>query len=58
MLIPLDIELYYLFNYFRLPVLAGTAGAYCPPYIAVDGSYHARPSGQSSSGGTSRLVAC
>ncbi|PON58926.1 Btz domain containing protein [Trema orientale] len=34
-----------------LPVLAGAAGAYCPPYIAVDGSYHARPSGQSSSGG-------
>ncbi|XP_062089540.1 protein MLN51 homolog [Humulus lupulus] len=34
-----------------LPVLAGAAGAYCSPYIAVDGSYHARPSGQSSSGG-------
>ncbi|XP_048319178.2 protein MLN51 homolog [Ziziphus jujuba] len=38
-----------------LPVLAG-AGAlgstYCPPYIAVDGNYHPRPSGQTSSGGT------
>ncbi|CAK9174640.1 unnamed protein product [Ilex paraguariensis] len=36
-----------------LPVLAGAAGAlgasYCPPYIAVDGAYHTRPSGQSSS---------
>ncbi|KAI3463355.1 hypothetical protein Pfo_020018 [Paulownia fortunei] len=39
-----------------LPVLAGAAGAagalgarYCPPYIAVDGSYHALPSGQMSS---------
>ncbi|XP_022960000.1 protein MLN51 homolog isoform X1 [Cucurbita moschata] len=36
-----------------LPVLAGAAGAlgatYCSPYIAVDGSYHARPSGQTSS---------
>ncbi|XP_024030466.1 protein MLN51 homolog [Morus notabilis] len=36
-----------------LPVLAGAAGAYCSPYIAVDGAYHARPSGQSSSGGAS-----
>ena len=42
--------------FFRLPVLAGAAGPYCSPYIAVDGSYHARPAGQSSSGGTSRLV--
>ncbi|KAH6758789.1 hypothetical protein C2S51_019024 [Perilla frutescens var. frutescens] len=36
-----------------LPVLAGAAGAlgatYCPPYITVDGSYNARPSGQTSS---------
>ncbi|KAL1551481.1 protein MLN51 [Salvia divinorum] len=36
-----------------LPVLAGAAGAlgatYCPPYITVDGSYNARPSGQASS---------
>lgn len=40
-----------------LPVLAGAAGAlgatYCPPYIAVDGAYHARPSGQTSSAGSS-----
>ncbi|XP_023548003.1 protein MLN51 homolog [Cucurbita pepo subsp. pepo] len=39
-----------------LPVLAGAAGAlgatYCSPYIAVDGAYHARPSGQTSSVGT------
>lgn len=44
----------------RLPVLAGAAGAlgatYCPPYIAVDGSYHARPSGQTSSAGSSKFV--
>lgn len=44
----------------RLPVLAGAAGAlgatYCPPYIAVDGAYHARPSGQTSSAGSSKLV--
>ncbi|KAK4428072.1 protein MLN51 [Sesamum alatum] len=36
-----------------LPVLAGAAGAlgatYCPPYITMDGSYNARPSGQTSS---------
>ncbi|RVW87912.1 hypothetical protein CK203_033959 [Vitis vinifera] len=42
----------------RLPVLAGAAGAlgatYCPPYIAVDGAYHARPSGQTSSAGSSK----
>lgn len=35
-----------------LPVLASAAGAlgatYCPPYIAVDGSYHPRPTGQTS----------
>ncbi|XP_021628002.1 protein MLN51 homolog isoform X2 [Manihot esculenta] len=39
-----------------LPVLAGAAGAlgatYCSPYIAVDGAYHARPSGQTSSVGS------
>lgn len=47
---------------FRLPVLAGAAGAlgatYCSPYIAVDGAYHARPSGQTSSVGSLRLVGC
>jgi len=47
--------------FFRLPVLAGAAGAlgatYCSPYI-VDGAYHARPSGQTSSVGASRLVEC
>ncbi|KAL6559837.1 hypothetical protein OROGR_004954 [Orobanche gracilis] len=36
-----------------LPVLAGAAGAlgasYCPPYITMDGSYNARPSGHASS---------
>ncbi|XP_047310170.1 protein MLN51 homolog [Impatiens glandulifera] len=36
-----------------LPVLAGAAGSlgatYCSPYISVDGSYHVRQSGQSSS---------
>ncbi|KAK9282022.1 hypothetical protein L1049_004933 [Liquidambar formosana] len=40
-----------------LPVLAGAAGAlgatYCSPYFPVDGSYHARPSGQTSSTGSS-----
>ncbi|XVE88952.1 hypothetical protein DITRI_Ditri19aG0111000 [Diplodiscus trichospermus] len=40
-----------------LPVLTGAAGglgaAYCPPYITVDGAYHARPSGQASSAGSS-----
>ncbi|TYH48665.1 hypothetical protein ES332_D10G083200v1 [Gossypium tomentosum] len=40
-----------------LPVLTGAAGAlgptYCPPYIAVDGAYNARPSGQTSSMGSS-----
>ncbi|XP_038718078.1 protein MLN51 homolog [Tripterygium wilfordii] len=39
-----------------LPVLAGAAGAlgatYCPPYISVDGAYHALPSGQTSSTGS------
>ncbi|KAG2722986.1 hypothetical protein I3760_02G152100 [Carya illinoinensis] len=39
-----------------LPVLAGPAGAlgapYCSPYV-VDGAYHARPSGQTSSIGAS-----
>ncbi|XP_050384715.1 protein MLN51 homolog [Argentina anserina] len=41
-----------------LPVLAGAAGAlgaaYCPPYITVDGCYHARPSGQTSVGPLSK----
>ncbi|KAL6140945.1 hypothetical protein ACLB2K_059237 [Fragaria x ananassa] len=41
-----------------LPVLAGAAGAlgaaYCPPYITVDGSYHAHPSGQTSVGSLSK----
>ncbi|KAL0380431.1 UNVERIFIED_CONTAM: protein MLN51 [Sesamum angustifolium] len=36
-----------------LPVLAGAAGAlgarYCPPYITVDGSYNAHPSGPATS---------
>ncbi|KAJ7962955.1 CASC3/barentsz eIF4AIII-binding protein [Quillaja saponaria] len=40
-----------------LPVLAGAAGAfgatYCPPYLTVDGAYHARQSGQTSSVGAS-----
>uniref|UniRef100_A0A5B7A4Z5 Putative epsin n=1 Tax=Davidia involucrata TaxID=16924 RepID=A0A5B7A4Z5_DAVIN len=40
-----------------LPVLTGAAGAlgatYCSPYIAVDGAYHARPAGQTSSSGAS-----
>ncbi|KAH9605576.1 hypothetical protein KSS87_022638 [Heliosperma pusillum] len=35
-----------------LPMLANAAGAmgatYCPPYLSVDGSYHSRPSGQTS----------
>ncbi|KAK7261849.1 hypothetical protein RIF29_28172 [Crotalaria pallida] len=39
-----------------LPVLAGAAGAlgasYCPPYLTVDGAYHARPSGQASAPST------
>ncbi|KAF5741698.1 hypothetical protein HS088_TW10G00702 [Tripterygium wilfordii] len=39
-----------------LPLLAGASGAlgatYRPPYIAVDGAYHARPSGQTSSMGS------
>ncbi|ERN06040.1 hypothetical protein AMTR_s00142p00054380 [Amborella trichopoda] len=37
-----------------VPVLAGAAGAlgaaYCSPYMAVDGGYYARPSGQTSLG--------
>ncbi|XVF86572.1 hypothetical protein PTKIN_Ptkin18bG0052700 [Pterospermum kingtungense] len=40
-----------------LPILTGAAGAlgatYCPPYVTVDGAYHARPSGQTSSAGSS-----
>lgn len=40
----------YSVSFTRLPVLAGAAGAlgatYCSPYIAVDGAYHGRPSGQ------------
>ncbi|KAJ7951817.1 CASC3/barentsz eIF4AIII-binding protein [Quillaja saponaria] len=44
-----------------LPVLAGAAGAlgatYCSPYLAVDGAYHARQSGQTSSvGGSSKEI--
>ncbi|XP_074275964.1 protein MLN51 homolog isoform X2 [Silene latifolia] len=35
-----------------LPMLANAAGAmgatYCPPYLPVDGSFHSRPSGQTS----------
>ncbi|XP_074578572.1 protein MLN51 homolog [Curcuma longa] len=41
-----------------VPLLAGAAGAlgapYCPPYIALDGNYFARPSGQPSSSSSSR----
>lgn len=45
-----------------VPVLAGAAGAlgasYCSPYIAVDGSYYTRSSGQTSSlGGSKETVA-
>lgn len=44
---------------FRLPVLAGAAGAlgaqYCSPYLAVDGAYGRQP-GQTSAMDTSRLV--
>ncbi|GLT67707.1 hypothetical protein SLA2020_399960 [Shorea laevis] len=40
-----------------LPLLTGATGAlgatYCSPYIAVDGAYNARPSGPSSSMGSS-----
>lgn len=40
--------------------MAGAAGAlgatYCSPYLAMDGAYHARPSGQTSSAGMLRLV--
>ncbi|GMP34633.1 hypothetical protein CsSME_00007422 [Camellia sinensis var. sinensis] len=43
-----------------LPVLAGAAGAlgttYCSPYIAVDGAYHSRPSGKTSSSGASSCL--
>ncbi|KAH9605162.1 hypothetical protein KSS87_023017, partial [Heliosperma pusillum] len=35
-----------------LPMLASAAGAlgaaYCPPYVAIDGNYHPRPTGQTS----------
>ncbi|XP_074312583.1 protein MLN51 homolog isoform X2 [Silene latifolia] len=35
-----------------LPMLASAAGAlgatYCPPYLAIDGNYHPRPTGQTS----------
>ena len=52
-------SLFYLIS--RLPVLAGAAGAlgatYCSPYISVDGAYHSRPSGETSSTGASRLIA-
>ncbi|XP_068653476.1 protein MLN51 homolog isoform X2 [Aristolochia californica] len=42
-----------------VPVLAGAAAGalgatYCSPYIAVDGGYYARPSGQASSVGASK----
>lgn len=42
-------------------MLTGAAGAlgaaYCSPYLtAVDGAYHARPGGQTSAMGSSRLV--
>ncbi|KAG8497079.1 hypothetical protein CXB51_008335 [Gossypium anomalum] len=41
----------------RLPLLTSAAGAlgatYCSPYITVDGAYHARTSGQTSSTGSS-----
>jgi hypothetical protein len=44
---------------FRLPVLAGAAGAlgaqYCSPYLAVDGAYGRQP-GQTSAIDSSRLV--
>lgn len=44
----------------RLPVLAGAAGAlgatYCPPYLAVDNAYNARPAAQTSAMASSRLV--
>ncbi|KAE8705145.1 CASC3/Barentsz eIF4AIII binding, putative isoform 3 [Hibiscus syriacus] len=43
-----------------LPVLTGAGGAlggtYCPPYIAIDGAYNARPSGRTSSTGSSGLT--
>ncbi|KAL5973012.1 hypothetical protein ACLOJK_039819 [Asimina triloba] len=42
----------YRCRHLGVPVLAGAAGAlgatYCPPYIAVDGGYYGRPSGQTS----------
>lgn len=44
----------------RLPVLAGAngaLGAYCPPYISVDGAYHAS-SGQTTSARSSRSAFC
>jgi hypothetical protein len=44
---------------FRLPVLAGAAGAlgaqYCSPYLSVDGAYGRQP-GQTSAIDSSRLV--
>lgn len=51
--------LFLLHDICRLPLLAGAAtgalgATYCPPYIAVDGGYYARPSGQTSSGGVSK----
>lgn len=53
--------LFCFFKSFRLPVLAGTGAlgtTYCPPYLTVDGSYHARPSGQTSSASALRFVLC
>ena len=43
---------------FRLPVLAGAAGALggTYPYITVDGPYHAHPPALVTSSGSSRFV--
>lgn len=49
----------YWFEFFRLPVLAGAAGAlgtqYCSPYVTADGAYHPLPSGQISSLGAAPM---
>ena len=49
------------FTMARLPVLAGAAGglgaAYCSPYLAVDGAYHAASGQTSSLASISRSVA-
>ncbi|XP_020588174.1 uncharacterized protein LOC110029991 isoform X2 [Phalaenopsis equestris] len=43
-----------------VPVLAGAAGTlgtnYCSPYIALDGTYYARPSGQASTSVSSSML--